>query len=68
MLDSPSLGFAENFEIRTLVELLEKGDMVQATHRHDFFFMLALENGLGFTRFFKKKVGMSPIVLRKEAE
>lgn len=41
----PVLG--EGFSIRDLEELLAGKDMVQELHRHDFFFILALEKGMG---------------------
>lgn len=37
----------ENFSIREIDELVEKNDLVQDTHRHDFFFILALLKGKG---------------------
>jgi AraC family transcriptional regulator, transcriptional activator of pobA len=37
----------ENFSIREITELVEKNDLVQDTHRHDFFFILALLKGKG---------------------
>lgn len=39
--------FAENFEIRDIRQMLAGKDMVQELHRHDFFFILALEKGKG---------------------
>jgi AraC-like DNA-binding protein len=33
--------------IRTLAEMLDGKDLVQPIHRHDFFYLLALENGSG---------------------
>jgi len=35
------------FVIRDVKEMLEGKDMVQALHRHDFFFILALQKGVG---------------------
>ncbi|MFO7524656.1 MAG: AraC family transcriptional regulator [Ignavibacteriaceae bacterium] len=37
----------ENFSIRKIDELVEKIDLIQDTHRHDFFFILALLKGKG---------------------
>jgi len=37
----------ENFSIREINKLVEKNDLVQDTHRHDFFFILALLKGKG---------------------
>jgi AraC-like DNA-binding protein len=37
----------ENFSIREIAELVENNDLVQDTHRHDFFFILALLKGKG---------------------
>lgn len=37
----------ENFSIREINELVEKNDLVQDTHRHDFFFILTLLKGKG---------------------
>lgn len=37
----------ENFSIREIDVLVEKNDLVQDTHRHDFFFILALLKGKG---------------------
>jgi AraC-like DNA-binding protein/quercetin dioxygenase-like cupin family protein len=37
----------ENFSIREISELVEKNDLIQDTHRHDFFFILALLKGKG---------------------
>ena len=39
--------FSENFSIRNITDVLSGTDMVQELHRHDFFFMLALEKGRG---------------------
>jgi AraC family transcriptional activator of pobA len=38
---------SENFSIRDVKGLLAGKDMVQELHRHDFFYMLALENAIG---------------------
>ena len=38
---------SEGFRIRDLQTLLGGGYMVQSLHRHDFFFLLALEKGAG---------------------
>jgi len=40
-------GVPESFSIRDVRELLGGKDMVQALHRHDFFYMLALKKGAG---------------------
>lgn len=40
-------GFTESFIIRDIEELLAGKDMVQALHRHDFFYILALKKGRG---------------------
>ena len=37
----------DTFNIRDVHEVLEGTDMVQPLHRHDFFFLLALEKGTG---------------------
>jgi len=39
--------FSENFSIRDLGGLLADNDMVQEIHRHDFFYILALQKGTG---------------------
>ena len=39
--------FSESFSIRNIADVLAGRDMVQELHRHDFFFMLALEKGRG---------------------
>jgi AraC-like DNA-binding protein len=39
--------FSESFSIRNVANLLSGKDMVQELHRHDFFFILALEKGKG---------------------
>ncbi|MEM9919399.1 MAG: AraC family transcriptional regulator [Bacteroidota bacterium] len=39
--------FAQNFDIKNFQDLLSKGDMVQKTHRHDFFLLMAFEIGIG---------------------
>lgn len=38
---------AENFNIRKIGELLQNQPMIQESHRHDFFYMLALKMGSG---------------------
>ena len=38
---------SENFQIRSVQEVLGGKDMIQELHRHDFFFVLALEKGSG---------------------
>jgi AraC-like DNA-binding protein len=37
----------ESFSIRDVRDLLAGKDMIQELHRHDFFYILALENGAG---------------------
>jgi AraC-like DNA-binding protein len=44
-IDEPA--FSENFIIREIHMLLQGKDMVQELHRHNFFFILALEKGKG---------------------
>lgn len=39
--------FSESFSIRNIKILLEDDDMVQELHRHDFFYILVLEKGMG---------------------
>ncbi len=39
--------FSENFRIRDIQGILAGKDMVQEIHRHDFFFILALNKGRG---------------------
>lgn len=39
--------FSESFSIRNVQELLAGKDMVQKLHRHNFFFVLALQKGKG---------------------
>lgn len=39
--------FSESFNIRKLNDLLSGKDMVQELHRHDYFYILALEKGKG---------------------
>lgn len=41
------LNFQESFNIRNIEDLLAGEDMIQELHRHDFFYMLALEKGTG---------------------
>ncbi|MCW3467027.1 AraC family transcriptional regulator [Chitinophaga nivalis] len=40
-------GFAESFQIRDLRDMLAGKDMIQDLHRHDFFYVLALQQGAG---------------------
>ncbi|HWW42924.1 hypothetical protein, partial [Pedobacter sp.] len=40
-------GFPESFSIRKIEEVLQNQDMVQELHRHDYFYLLALEKGSG---------------------
>ena len=44
---SPEPGLGDTFNIRDVHEVLGGTDMVQPLHRHDFFFLLALEKGTG---------------------
>lgn len=44
---SKELGSSESFNIRNIQDLLKGEDMVQELHRHDFFYILALEKGEG---------------------
>lgn len=39
--------FATGFNIRSLTDLLDGNDMIQELHRHDFYYVLALERGSG---------------------
>lgn len=41
------LDFAEAFSIRTIQELLNGKNMSQDLHRHDFFFIMILQKGVG---------------------
>jgi AraC-like DNA-binding protein len=45
-IQKPS-GFAESFSIRNLRDILAGKDMAQGLHRHEYFFVLALEKGKG---------------------
>ncbi|MEP6929965.1 MAG: helix-turn-helix transcriptional regulator [Flavobacterium sp.] len=45
---SKKKGSFQNFSIRNLTDLLSGKDMVQPLHRHDFFYILILEKGMGF--------------------
>jgi AraC-like DNA-binding protein len=40
-------GLSEGFRIRRIEDVLSGQDMIQDIHRHDFFFILALERGNG---------------------
>lgn len=40
-------GLLGSLSIRTLEEILKGKDMVQSLHRHDFFYLLTVENGYG---------------------
>ncbi len=44
---SNELGLSEIFNIRNVSTLLAGADMVQQLHRHDFFYVLALNKGTG---------------------
>lgn len=50
--------FTENFNIRQIDGLLAEKDMVQQLHRHDFFYILALEKGTG-----KHEIDFSPFTV-----
>ncbi|MEM1323462.1 MAG: helix-turn-helix domain-containing protein [Bacteroidota bacterium] len=39
---------AKRFELVDLRDVLEHGELKQATHRHDFFFLLTIERGSGW--------------------
>lgn len=39
--------FSESFSIRTIQDVLNRKDIAQDLHRHDFFYILALEKGAG---------------------
>lgn len=41
------LNLSESFSIREVQSMLAGKDMIQELHRHDFFYILALEKGLG---------------------
>ena len=41
------LPISERFKIRKVEELLDKEDLFHELHRHDFFFIIALQNGEG---------------------
>lgn len=41
------INFSERFSIRDVGELLAGNDLVHELHRHDFFFVLALQKGAG---------------------
>lgn len=43
----PDVQTAERFTIRRLQDLVGETDLIHELHRHDFFFILALENGEG---------------------
>jgi AraC-like DNA-binding protein len=45
--DSKEPKLTEKFSIRSVQDLLAGQDMVQELHRHDFFYVLALEKGSG---------------------
>ena len=38
---------SENFRIRDVQNILAGKDMTQEMHRHDFFFILAIQKGIG---------------------
>lgn len=42
-----SLRLSENFDIRSIEQVLGGSDVVQALHRHDHYFLLVLTNGEG---------------------
>ena len=43
----PELNLSESFSIRDVQSILAGKGMIQELHRHDFFYILALEKGLG---------------------
>lgn len=43
----PEANFPENFSIRSLKDLLKGKDLLHDLHRHDFYFVLAVEKGSG---------------------
>lgn len=45
--DQPSPSMAAKFRIREVQDLLGGKDMIHELHRHDFFFILALQSGAG---------------------
>jgi AraC family transcriptional regulator, transcriptional activator of pobA len=51
--------FSESFSIRDVQDLLGGKDMVQELHRHDFFYILAVEKGSG-----KHEIDFTPYEIR----
>lgn len=45
--DQPSLQTPAKFRIRSVADMLGRQDMFHELHRHDFFFILALQSGAG---------------------
>jgi hypothetical protein len=45
----PEPDLVESFSIRDVRALLAGKDMLQAYHRHDFFFVLALKKRIGYS-------------------
>ena len=43
----PEPQLSSNFSIRNIAPLLEKNDMIQELHRHDFFYILIIKKGSG---------------------
>ena len=46
-INSHCLNCPSNFNIRDVRELIDGKDLIQPLHRHDFFYVLALEKGKG---------------------
>lgn len=72
--------FSERFNIRDIETLLSGKDMVQELHRHNFFFVLALERGMGehiidftaypisdYSVFFMRPGQVHQLTLKKES-
>jgi len=47
-ISQQELPSATRFNIRRLEDIMGENDLVQDLHRHDFFFILALQNGNGY--------------------
>ena len=60
-------GISGSFSIRNIQEMLNGEDMVQELHRHDFFFILVLQNGTGYHEidFTKYEVGKHSVFLMR---
>lgn len=44
-IQEPTL--ADHFSIKAIEDLLNQGEMIQELHRHDFYYLLVLKNGIG---------------------